>query len=391
MKTPFIVTAVICILLLCFHFYFDTLGPSARHVRHSSAAQDNPVLTALKAAASGDTSSRSLAQQRDDAVHNKTCCSIGPIPGVLAAAAAFQKASNSQKAADSMQAARELMLAFRPHLAKPWAEALQPVVAANTQADSSCQCRSVEILPAHPSSSNDSTALLLVIKSWSRLVDHSLNIYSANLLMMWFYARLHGYGLHIYVHGADLPPWMPVYFIKPAGLLHVMKNLGYQNIMYVDWDMLLSPHTAPPLSLFYGEYPQASLLVQGEYNLEAGANLWRNTAEGRTFLQAWWDLGAKGCCPTTQHDQSAFKHLILAYLASFTGDASLYGPARQRYFKLPDKLPPPPAQHPGDGPFAVHSTEAPPTVASTWLQLRPVLKQRGSAVGLVGLDVHYPR
>jgi hypothetical protein len=319
--------------------------------------------------------------------------------GVLAAAAAFQKAARSQDAEGSMQDARQMMLALRPHLAKPWAEALQPVVAANTQgANSSCQCRSVEVLPAAqqpPSNSSTSTAILLVLNSWSRLVEHSLNVYSPNLLMLWFYARMHGYGLHIYVHGADLPPWMPVYFIKPAGLLHMMDDFHYQNIMYVDWDVMLTPHTAPPLSIFYGEYPKAGLLVQGEYNVEAGANLWRNTPEARVFLQAWWNLGAQGCCPTAQHDQSAFKHIVAAYLANVTGVTSLYGPTAQSHFKLPASLPPPAATHPpkhsADAPFEVHSTESPPTPANRWVQLRPVLQERGSAIGIVGLEAHYPR
>jgi hypothetical protein len=224
------------------------------------------------------------------------------------------------------------------------------------------------------SSSNSSTTILLVLNSWWRLVDHSLPVYSTNLLMLWFYARMHGYGLHIYVHGADLPPWMPVYFIKAAGLLHIMHNLNYQNVMYADWDVLLSPHTAPPLSVFYSEYPKASLLLQGEYNFAAGANLWRNTPDARTFLQAWWDVGAKGCCPTKQHDQSALKHIVAAYLANFTGDPSLYGPASQRRFKLPATLPPAAATHPGDGAYAVYSKESPPTPASKWLQLRPILQ-----------------
>jgi hypothetical protein len=324
MKTPLILTALLCAALLVGHIYFDTLTPASwqHHRSKQQAQQDNPVLAALTAAAAGDRSSRSLAQQRDDAVHNKTCCRIGPIPGVLAAAAAFQKASNSMHAADSMQEAHDLMLALRPHLAKPWADAMRPIAAANSgSGSSSCQCRSVEVLPAQPStSSNDSTAILLVVNSWSRLVDHSLNVYSTNLLMLWFYARLHGYGLHIYVHGAELPSWMPVYFIKPAGLLHAMNDLGYQHVMYTDWDVLLSPHTAPPLALFYGEYPAASLLLQGEYNFAAGANLWRNSPEGHALLQAWWDLGARGCCPTTQHDQSAFKHIVMAYLANITGE-----------------------------------------------------------------------
>jgi hypothetical protein len=216
-------------------------------------------------------------------------------------------------------------------------------------------------------------------------------VYSANLLMLWFYARMHGYGLHIYVHGADLPPWMPVYFIKAAGLLHMMDNLHYQHVMYADWDVLLSPHTAPPLSIFYSEYPKASLLVQGEFNFAAGANLWRNTPDARAFLQTWWDLGAQGCCPTKQHNQSALKHIIAAYLANFTGDASLCGSASQRRFKLPETLPPPPATHPRDGHFARLSTEAIPFRAGTWLQLRPILQERGSAIGMVGLDLHYPR
>ena len=171
----------------------------------------------------------------------------------------------------------------------------------------------------------------------------------------------------------------------------MMDDLHYQNVMYADWDVLLSPHTAPPLSEFYSECSKAGLLLQGEYNFAAGANLWRNTPDARTFLQAWWDVGAKGCCPTKQHDQSALKHIVGAYLANFAGDPSLYGPASQRRFKLPGTLPPTAETHPGDGAYAVYSKESPPTPASKWLQLRPILQERGSAIGIVGLDLHYPR
>lgn len=203
-----------------------------------------------------------------------------------------------------------------------------------------------------------------------------------------------GYGLHIYVHGSPLPPWMPVFFIKPPGILHAMQELAYEHVVYVDFDVLTSPHTAPPLSLFYAEYPGASLLLQGEYNFCAGVNLWRNTPDAHAILQAWWEMGACGCCPTAQHDQSALKHIVLAYIANLTGDATVYPTSAQRRFKLPASLPPPPShKQPPTAweQFARQSSEPPPTPPSKWLQLRPLLQEKRSAIGLVGLDVHYPR
>jgi hypothetical protein len=392
-KQSGLIVAAVCTTLLLVNLCAEPSGHTSGQA-HSAALrqaipQDNPVLAALRAAAAGDSNSSSLAQLRQDAVHNTSCCRIGSMQGVLNAAAAVHKAARSLDAASTMQSARSFVFASRSHLAKPWEDTLQPVVTANTLgSNSSCLCRSLEVLPA---SDNSSTAILLVTKSWAGLMQHWVALYQANLLMLWFYARLHGYGLHIYVHGADLPPWMPVHFIKAAGLLHMMDDLHYQNVMYADWDVLLSPHTAPPLSVFYGEYPKASLLVQGEYNFAAGANLWRNTPDARTFLHAWWELGAKGCCPTAQHDQSAFKHIIAAYLANFTGEDSFYGPEAQRLFSLPKKLPPPPPTEPGVGPFAVQTSEPQGIPVDRWLRWRPFLRERGSAVGIVGLDIHYPR
>jgi hypothetical protein len=91
---------------------------------------------------------------------------------------------------------------------------------------------------------------------------------------------------------------------------------------------------------------------------------------------------------------ASMQHAVFLLLSHnlCAGDASLYGPDRQRYFKLPASLPPPLAKHPSwDGPFAVHTTEAPPTAAGTWLPMRSALIDSDSAIGLVGLDVHYPR
>jgi hypothetical protein len=395
-----VLAVALCIILTAGNLYFDNLKPGVqlnnRDVTAAAAVaakvQDNPVLAAIRAAAAGDDSSSELAPSRADAVHNQTCCRLGSISGVLTAAAAFQAPGCTVQADNSMQESRKLMLAFRALLAKPWEQALQSVVAANAQPSnsSSCQCRSVELLAARSHNSSQSTAMLLVVNSWPRL-HRELSIYSVSLLMMWFYARMHGYGLHIYVHGADLPPYMPVYFIKPAGILHVMNDLGYQHVLYHDWDVLISPHTAAPLSLFYREFPSASLLFQGEYNLAAGTNLWRNTPEGRAFLQAWWDLGAQGCCPTAQHDQSAIKHIVAAYLANITGQPNVYGPRLQKHFKLPSSLPPPLAKNPVHEPYAVLTTEPPPAPVSTYLKLRPILLEKQSAIGLVGLDIHFQR
>jgi hypothetical protein len=132
MKTSIIVTGAVCLALLFVHLYFGTLRPSVeQYIRHSSktaAAQDNPVLTALKAAASGDRGSRFLAQQREDSVHNTSCCRIGAIQDVLAAAAALQKAAATMHATDNVQESRGLMVALRQHVAKAWTAALDPVV-----------------------------------------------------------------------------------------------------------------------------------------------------------------------------------------------------------------------------------------------------------------------
>jgi hypothetical protein len=133
MKTPALVTAAVCASLLIVHLYFETLKPTTwqHHSNPQAAPQDNPVLAALRAAAAGDTNSRSLVQKRDGATHNDSCCRIGSMQGVLAAAAAFQKAARSLDAAGNMQEARQMMLSSRPHLAKPWADGLHRVVAAN--------------------------------------------------------------------------------------------------------------------------------------------------------------------------------------------------------------------------------------------------------------------
>lgn len=388
---------------------------------------DNVVLTALRAAAAaGDSCTRHLAPLQDRAAHNTTCCRVSSssINAVKASTAAFQleaaavaaaNSTNAETDTSSTETASNLVSDLRGKLEAAWKQALKPFLAGNLPSDSSnsnatgsrCQCRSVEVHPAQPQfgSSSSSTGIIVVVSSWSYLIEHSLRIYSTSLLMLWFYAHMHGYGLHVYVHGADLPDYMPVFFVKPAGILHAMQDLRYQQVVYVDWDMLLSPDTAPPLSLFYQEYPYASLLFQGEQNLAAGANLWRNTADARAVLHAWWDLGARGCCPTIQHDQTALKHIVAAYLADLTGDASVYAPDKdskqQSAFKLPALTSLPlPRRAEGSAvvgcqefleDFEPQSCEPEPTPVETWMKLRPVLRERRSAIGLVALIVHDSR
>jgi hypothetical protein len=194
---------------------------------------------------------------------------------------------------------------------------------------------------------------------------------------------------------------MPVYFTKPRGVQHMLDDWDYSHVLFTDWDVLLSPHSAPPLSLFFGEAPAASLLQQGEYNLNAGVNLWRNTPDAAMLLRAWWELGAAGCCPwTVQHDQSALKHIVAAMLANVTGDARLYGRRQQRHFSLPAVLPAsaaaaaaaagqPPLSR-ADYERVVYTTESPPQPVSTYLRMQPVLQARRSLVGLVGLSAHFP-
>lgn len=160
-----------------------------------------------------------------------------------------------------------------------------------------------------------------------------LRLYSLNLFSIWSYARMHGYGLELYIHDQPLPNDMPVFYVKVLGVHHLFNTLGYQHVLYLDLDTFTSPHSAPPLSLLYGEFPAASLLLQAEHNICAAAMMWRNTPEAAVLLQAWWDVGASGCCPTFPHDQTALKHMMLVYLANVTGQPWLYGPGMQRRFR----------------------------------------------------------
>lgn len=193
-------------------------------------------------------------------------------------------------------------------------------------------CKSVGLAPqsalAKTASSPPKTALLLVLGDWGSL-QRMLSLYAINLYTIWCYARQHGYGLELYVHGEPLPHAMPVFFIKVSGVQYLFNTLGYQHVLYLDMDTFTSPHSAPPLSLFYGEFPAASLLLQAEDNLCAAAMLWRNNPDAALLLQAWWDLGAAGCCPTFPHDQTALKHLVLLYAANITGQPWVYPPDTQ--------------------------------------------------------------
>jgi hypothetical protein len=169
------------------------------------------------------------------------------------------------------------------------------------------------------------------------------------------------------------------------GVRHTFDQLGYQHALYLDFDTFTSPHSAPPLELLYDEAPGASLLMQAELNMCAGVMMWRNTPDAAFLLQAWWDVGATGCCPTFPHDQTALKQVMLAYMANITGLPWVYGREAQRRFKLPSS----PSDITGKRPKVLTKDQWPLQV-STLRRLRPALQQAGSAIGFVGLDAQQP-
>jgi hypothetical protein len=295
-----------------------------------------------------DADSNQHAPQKQLQLQPECQLTDGHLQGVLAAAAASTAASGSLL----KLIARASALRLRSKLQQEWTAALQTFSAQDVHAhqrpaglrngstsssdwppQSTSSCKSVGLLPRSSSlgrtnSYQHKTALLLVLGDWGSL-QHMLRLYSINIYTIWCYARQHGYGLELYVHGKSLPHALPVFFIKVSGVRYLFNTLGYQHALYLDMDTFTSPHSAPPLSLFFGEFPAASLLLQAEDNLCAAAMLWRNTPDAALLLQAWWDLGAAGCCPTFPHDQTALKHLVLLYAANITGRPWVYPPDMQ--------------------------------------------------------------
>lgn len=425
--TSTLLTSVLCISIIGIQLVFQVVQTPVTQLRARAAPQQQQDSTALRFLNSAAAAAHNSSRPSNHTVWRQSySCqpSRSSLQEVHAVATAFRGvhqhfiSAGVPGTANSAQQAHQVLEALRQQLAQRWVAALRPLHPISrssklkSAADATSQgggCRSVWIPPLQAIGSNSSrstssnvstssveasTTLLLVLNSWDRL-EHQVERLALSLSMIWSYASMHGYDLHIYIHSQALPPWMPVYFIKPPGILHLMRDWGYSHVAYLDWDVFISPHTAPPLSLFYTEYPAASLLQQGEYNLCAGVNLWRNTPHAQAILTAWWEMGYAGCCPTTQHDQSALKHIVAAYLANFTREAGLYGRMRQRHFSLPPKHPAVAAaegQHKSAEEWQRirYTTESPPMWVATYLRLRPLLQRRGSAIGLVGLDAHLP-
>jgi hypothetical protein len=419
------------------------LRDSAQQLQRVRASPVFQLLQAAQEKASSTDSSLHHQQQHTQLQLEPHCqLQESDLRGVLtlAASVAAPPTGNSQDTTSRALQLRELFqrewkAVLQPYMAS--GQHRRPTAAASATASNSSSCRSVGLAPrravhaaAEPGQQRQqeaATALLLVLGDWGSL-DRMLRLYAINLFTIFSYARLHGYGLELYVHGQPLPAGMPVYFIKVLGLQYLFNTLGYQNALYLDMDTFTSPHSAPPLALLYGESPAASLLLQAEHNMCAATLLWRNTPEGHALLQAWWDVGESGCCPTFPHDQTALKHMLMAYAANITGRPWLYPASMQRRFKLPAHHPlqqqqqqegrttfPPsstdahaasstpavsmatagtaaataadPAtsiQRPTD---KVLSTDYMPHKPSTWLELRPRLQATHSALGFVGVDV----
>jgi hypothetical protein len=169
-----------------------------------------------------------------------------------------------------------------------------------------------------------STKLLLVLSDWGSLeqllTQQSESLYAIKLYTLWCYARLHGYGLEIYVHGEPLglPHAMPVAFVNVLGVRYLFSALGYQHVLYLDMNMFASPHSAPALSLFSkaGSFLQPVSCCRADDTMHVAPLLWRNNPDAAALLQAWWDVGVAGCCPAFKgvpFEQIALQHLLLAY------------------------------------------------------------------------------
>jgi hypothetical protein len=237
------------------------------------------------------------------------------------------------------------------------------------------------------------TAMVLVSNSWEK-AELYLQSHSLNILTHWNYANSWGYGLQLYVHDSPLPPQVPGHFAKIWGIKR-MFDLGYDYVLGLDWDMYIHPESSVPLSSFFNEWPSASVMVQGESNLNTGAVLYRNTADARKWLDHWWDMGVSGCCQIHTFDQIAFKHMLQSYMRNVTGNNALYSNKTQQLFKqlasgrMPSlQLPPPEQRVRGVNHEPHFLLEPPQTDIGTWLALKQGLQASGSEFGFVGLGVH---
>jgi hypothetical protein len=237
------------------------------------------------------------------------------------------------------------------------------------------------------------TAMVLVSNSWEK-AEMYLQNYSLNVLTHWNYANSWGYGLELYVHDSPLPPQVSGHFAKIWGIKR-MFDLGYDYVLGLDWDMYIHPGSSVPLSSFFDEWPSASVMLQGESNLNTGALLYRNTPQARKWLDHWWHMGVSGCCQIHTFDQIAFKHMLQSYMRNVTGNNALYSNKTQQLFRqlatgnMPSlELPPVEQRVRGVNHEPHFLLEPPQTDVGVWLELKQGLQASGSEFGFVGLGVH---
>lgn len=156
-------------------------------------------------------------------------------------------------------------------------------------------CTTVGLVPATPQQLQTRHTAMVLVSDKRATVQAYLLRDPVNLYTMWRYASSNNYGLELYVHNTTLPANVPPYFVKLWGVRQLFDT-GYSYVLGLDWDIYISPHTAPPLSLFYSEYPDAALLLQGEFNFCAGVLLWRNSPAAHRILDEWWQMALTGCC-----------------------------------------------------------------------------------------------
>lgn len=273
---------------------------------------------------------------------------------------AAASAAAGHAAPTDVSAAHEQYLALRDKLGALWSEKILSKVEQEG-------CTSVGLVPASRQDLQTRDSALLMVVDSSRYLKKALPAEPVNLYTLWSYANQHNYGLELYIHNSTLPANVPAYFVKLWGIKKLF-SMGYTNVLGIDWDVYISPHTAPPLSLFLSEYPQAGLLMQGELNICAGTMLWRNNDKAHAILDQWWQLALTGCCTRGFHDQMALKHILYEYLRNYTGDASIYTEHSRAELG--------------------HSREPVPVSARKWLTHKAVL-QKGSAVGFVSVELNF--
>jgi hypothetical protein len=246
----------------------DNASALVRHHGHNN--YDDAVRADIRTAAITWASMPKAGGSDGGAGNNASQCSAAPAGGAAALAAALRGGDHG---ADPHAATLRLASLWKARLLPPLQAGCAYVTTTSARLAKvgavDMAAASVEAPPPPRRSSAAAGAgrvAMLLMASDERALVGAVDKYALYLATHWAYATKNGYEQLIYTHLAAAPDSVHKegfhFFVKAPAAYGALFRLGYDTVVYVDWDTWIAPASALPIDLVTTSWPGASLLIQ---------------------------------------------------------------------------------------------------------------------------------